>query len=46
MFKVVFTVYKRYVNEKVFGDYESAKRFFYAIGKNSKVTSVKLESVC
>ena len=42
MYKVTYSYYGKYHNEKAFDTYEAAKKFFYAMMKNSKVTKSEL----
>jgi len=42
MYKVTYSFYGKYHNEKMFDTYEEAKKFFYAMTKNSKVTKSEL----
>ena len=42
MFKVTYSFYGKYHNEKMFDTYEAAKKFFYVMMKNSKVTKTEL----
>ena len=41
-YQVIWKTFGRYSNEKVFDNYESAKKFFYAIRKGRGVSSVEL----
>ena len=45
MYKVTYKIFGKYVNEKTFDTYETAKKFFYVMVKNSKATSVELETI-
>ena len=45
MYKVTYKIFGKYVNEKTFDTYETAKKFFYAINKNPAVKRVNLEKV-
>ena len=42
MYKVTYSFYGKYQNEKLFDKYEAAKKFFYFIMKNPKVTKTEL----
>lgn len=45
MYKVTYKIFGKYGNEKTFDTYETAKKFFYVMMRNSKTTSVKLEAI-
>lgn len=42
MYKVVYKVYGKYVNVVSFDTYTAAKKFFWKMQKNSKITSTEL----